>query len=93
MIDSVRDLQSAVLYAFTAIESFANDIVDMLDNEAEAAVKAGEEPCMYERKGEVVPWADVVRLSMDEKLKKVLPMKEECSTSPATLIFGAATRR
>jgi hypothetical protein len=79
VIDCVRDLQSAVLYAFTAIESFANHVVDMLEDEAEADLKAGAEPRMYERKGEAMPWSEVVRLSMDEKLKKVLPMKKECA--------------
>jgi hypothetical protein len=79
VIDCVRDLQSAVLYAFTAIESFANHVVDMLEDEAEAAMKAGGVPRMYERKGDIVPWSEVVRLSMDEKLKRVLPLKADCA--------------
>jgi hypothetical protein len=33
VLNCIRDLQSAVLYSFTAIESLANHAIDMLDDD------------------------------------------------------------
>jgi hypothetical protein len=71
-IDCLSDLQVAVLYAFTAIESLANHSIDQLDDEVTIDVEF--------KKGVVtqVPKADMVRrLNLDEKLSRVVPMLED----------------
>jgi hypothetical protein len=63
VIDCVADLQQAVFCAFAAVESLANHAVDMLDPATE--VVDGRR---------TFTGSEIVRLSVDEKLKRVLPM-------------------
>jgi hypothetical protein len=72
VIDCVSDLQVAVLYAFTAVESLANHSIDQLDDAATIEVTSA--------KGEVaqLPKAEMVRrLSISEKLSRVVPMLDD----------------
>jgi hypothetical protein len=72
VIDFVSDLQVAVLYAFTAIESLANHSIDQLDDAATIEVTTA--------KGEArqLPKAEMVRrLSISEKLSRVVPMLDD----------------
>lgn len=62
VLNCIRDLQSAVLYSFTAIESLANHAIDMLDDDFTLTIKKKT----YGRK-------DLVGRSIDEKLKLVVP--------------------
>jgi hypothetical protein len=62
VLNCVRDLQSAVLFAFTAIESLANHAIDMLDDSFILAFKKRT----YAHK-------ELVGLGIDDKLKRVLP--------------------
>jgi hypothetical protein len=65
-IDCISDLQAGVLSAFTAIESLANHVIDMLDDDATLT-----------RKGRVVAQSDMVReLGIDDKLKLVVPLAD-----------------
>jgi hypothetical protein len=68
-IDAISDLQSAVLGAFTAIESFANHAIDRLIE------VDGEEVEVTRADGEKVRGEALVRnLRLDEKFKLVLPL-------------------
>jgi hypothetical protein len=72
MIDFVSDLQVAVLYAFTAIESLANHSIDQLDDAATIDVTTA--------KGEAkqLPKAEMVRrLSISDKLSRVVSMLDD----------------
>jgi hypothetical protein len=64
-IDCLRDLQAAVLSAFTAIESLANHAIDMLEDDATLM-----------RKEERLSKDKLLRLGVSEKLKIVVPMAE-----------------
>jgi hypothetical protein len=71
-LDCLSDLQVAVLYAFTAIESLANHSIDQLDDAATVEVENW--------KGEKVQLAkaDMVRrLTIGEKLSRVVPMLDD----------------
>jgi hypothetical protein len=68
-LDCLSDLHIAVLYAFTAIESFANHSIDQLDDNATLDVEF--------KKGEVtqLPKSEMIRrLAIGEKLSRVVPM-------------------
>lgn len=62
VLNCIRDLQSAVLYSFTAIESLANHAIDMLDDDFTLVIKKKT----YRKK-------DLVGLGIDEKLKRLVP--------------------
>lgn len=62
VLNCIRDLQSAVLYSFTAIESLANHAIDMLDDDFTMVLKKKT----YRKR-------DLVGLGIDEKLKRVVP--------------------
>lgn len=62
VLNCVRDLQSAVLFAFTAIESLANHAIDMLDDDFTLTIKKRT----YTKE-------QLVKLGIDDKLKCVLP--------------------
>ncbi len=67
-IDCLSDLHTAVLFAFTGIESLANHAIDMLDDETSLTIRRGRE----------VPKPKLVRaLGIDDKLKKVMPLFDE----------------
>jgi hypothetical protein len=71
-IDCISDLQVAVFYAFTAIESLANHSIDQLDDNATVQVENW--------KGELVEVAKpemVRRLGISEKLSVVVPMLDD----------------
>jgi hypothetical protein len=61
-LNCVRDLQSAVLFAFTAVESLANHAIDMLDDDFTLTLKKRTHS-----------QADLVGLGIDDKLKHVMP--------------------
>ncbi len=61
-LDCVRDLQSAVLFAFTAIESLANHAIDMLGDDFTLTFKKRT----YTQK-------ELVGLGIEDKLKRLLP--------------------
>lgn len=75
MLNCIRDLQSAVLYSFTAIESLANHAIDMLDNSFTLTLKK-----TYEKK-------DLVRLSIDDKLKLVVPRMDGAKQIAGTAVW------
>jgi len=62
VLNCIRDLQSAVLFSFTAIESLANHAIDMLDDDFTMVLKKKT----YRKR-------DLVGLGIDEKLKRVVP--------------------
>jgi hypothetical protein len=63
VIDCLSDLQAAVLFAFTALESLANHAIEMLDDDATVV-----------RKGAVIGKAAMTRdLGIDDKFKLVIP--------------------
>lgn len=65
-IDCVRDLQSGVLFAFTALESLANHAIEMLDD-----------GFTLSRKGKTIRKTALIRaLGIDEKFKRVVPQVE-----------------
>lgn len=61
-VDCVRDLTTAVLFAFTAIESLANHAIDMLPEDHGIT-----------RKGAALDAAGLMWLPLEEKLKLVIP--------------------
>lgn len=71
VIDCVSDLQLAVFCAFAAIESLGNHAVDMLEPQTE--IKDGKR---------TFTGPEIVRASVDVKLKKVLPLMAH-GVSPA----------
>jgi hypothetical protein len=64
-LDCLCDLDVAVLFAYTAIESLANHAIDMLPDDA--TIKA---------KGKTLAKDDLIWLATEEKLKRVLPELE-----------------
>jgi hypothetical protein len=63
VLNCIRDLQSAVLYAFTAIECLANHGIYMLDEDFILTFKKRQ-----------IAQKDLVRsLGLDDKLKRVIP--------------------
>jgi hypothetical protein len=63
VLNCIRDLQSGVLFAFTAIESLANHAIDMLDSNFSLTFKKRS-----------VPKKNLARdLGLDDKLKLVVP--------------------
>jgi hypothetical protein len=64
-VDCVSDLQAAVLFAFTAVESLANHAIEMLDQGATVTV----------RKGKEVTQPEMTRgVGIDAKLKLIVPL-------------------
>lgn len=63
VIDSLSDLSAAVLFGFTAIESLANHMIEMLDDDATITSKST-----------TIPKSEMVRIGIDDKLKTV-PVK------------------
>ncbi|HET7445330.1 MAG TPA: hypothetical protein VFJ57_11775 [Solirubrobacterales bacterium] len=76
VLDCVRDLQSAVLFAFTAIESLANHAIDMLDESFTLTVKKRT----YTQK-------DLIGLSIDDKLKQILPKMDGGRKIAGTVVW------
>lgn len=73
-LDCLSDLVAGVLFAFTAVESLANHVIEMLPDDTVVTV----------RKGREVPWQDLVGLGIDEKLKRVVPLLDEGATVAGT---------
>ncbi len=76
VLNCIRDLQSAVLYAFTAIESLANHAIDMLDDDFTLIIKKKT----YGKR-------DLVGLGIDEKLKLVVPKMEGAEKIAGTAVW------
>lgn len=76
VLNCIRDLQSAVLYSFTAIESLANHAIDMLDDDFTLTFKKKT----YGKK-------DLVGLSIDEKLKRVVPRMDGATKIAGTTVW------
>jgi hypothetical protein len=76
VLNCIRHLQSAVLYSFTAIESLANHAIDMLDNSFTLTFKTKT----YGKK-------DLVRLSIDDKLKLVVPRMDGAKKIAGTAVW------
>jgi hypothetical protein len=75
-LDCLSDLDAAVLFAFTAVESLVNHVIDMLADDAPVT-----------RRKQVVAKQDTTRvLAIDEKYKLVLPAVDGCKA-----IAGTAT--
>lgn len=76
VLNCVRDLQSAVLFAFTAIESLANHAIDMLDDDFTLTFKKRT----YAK-------TELVRLGVDDKLRQVLPKLDGGETIAGTAVW------
>ena len=73
----MHDLQMAVLFGFTAIESLVNHAIEMLDEDFKLT-----------RRGKVLPKSRLVReLGVDDKLKRVIPRCEGGKTIAGTEIW------
>ena len=67
MLDCLAELVAAVLFSFTAVESFANHVIDMLPDNTLLASGKGE-----------LAKHDLVRsLGIDDKFKRAIPLLEE----------------
>lgn len=76
VLNCIRDLQSAVLYSFTAIESLANHAIDMLDDDLTLTIKKKT----YGKK-------ELVNLGIDEKLKRVVPKLDGAKVIAGTAVW------
>lgn len=81
VLNCIRDLQSAVLYSFTAIESLANHAIDMLDDDFTLTIKKKT----YGKK-------DLVGRSIDEKLKRVVPKMDGAGKIAGTAVWDRYRR-
>jgi hypothetical protein len=64
-IDCLSELAAAVLFSFTAIESLANHVIEMLPDDTVVTVRKGRELAKDEL---------VAGLGIDDKLKRVVPL-------------------
>lgn len=77
-LDCVSELSIAVLLAFTAIESLANHVIDMLPEDTVVTV----------RKGREVPKSElVVGIGIDEKLKRAVPLLDQGAAIAGTAVW------
>lgn len=77
-IDCIRDLQTAVLLAFTAIESLANHFIDMLDDEF----------TLTYRKRTIAKKDLTRKLGLDDKLKRAVPKLDGAKRIAGTPVWG-----
>jgi hypothetical protein len=76
-VNCIADLQAAVLFAFTAIESLANHVIDMLPDNATVT-----------RKRRVITKREMVRdLGIDDKLKLVVPLADGGARIAGTTVW------
>ncbi len=76
VLNCVRDLQSAVLLSFTAIESLANHAIDMLEDDFTLTIKKRT----YTKK-------ELVSLGIDDKLKRVVPKMDGAQKIAGTMTW------